>query len=62
MLQTVGDVIEFWNAYCDRERIEDRDRDSQAIRDFGADRIADDPEYWGREDMSKLLDQARAAA
>lgn len=60
MMQTVGDVIAFWNAYFERENASGFYSD--AVRVKGAEIIADDAEYWERESMRKLLDMSYAAA
>lgn len=51
-MQTVGDVIEFWKTYCEREGTL-----TQEEIYIGCDRIAEDADYWAGESMSKLRDR-----
>ena len=53
-MQTVGDVIEFWNAYCDAQDVERNY--GEHIREKGAELIADDCEYWADKGMARVLD------
>ena len=51
-MQTVGDVIEFWKNWCEKEG-------TMYLSEIykGCEFIADDPEYWGNEPMPKLRDR-----
>lgn len=55
-MNTVADIIEFWNAYFARENESAYYDDSVRVK--GAAMIADDPEYWADNSMRKLLERA----
>lgn len=57
-MQTVGDVIEFWTAYFDRER---GSFYSDTVDNAARAMIVDDPEYWANNSMRALLDRAYEA-
>lgn len=57
-MQTVADVIEFWNAYFDKQN-ESRFY-PESVRVKGAELIADDAEYWSERGMYALMDRANS--
>lgn len=53
---TVGDVLEFWRDWCDKQNVAEHYGNNTV--EAGESLIIDDAEYWADKGMSRLLDAA----